>query len=53
MEFETIILRFRDLVTENNATIDRHKDMIKKTDMYGGGGGIRGTRNFPLKNFVY
>ena len=30
MEFKTVILRFRDLVTENNVTIDRHKDMIDK-----------------------
>ena len=30
MEFETVILRFRDLVTENNVTIARHKDMIDK-----------------------
>ena len=25
MEFKTVILRFRDLVTENNVTIARHK----------------------------
>ena len=30
MEFKTVILRFRDLVTENNVTISRHKDMIDK-----------------------
>lgn len=45
MEFETVILRFRDLVTENNVT-------IAKRDMSGGGGGIRGMRSSHLKNSV-
>lgn len=44
MEFKTVILRFRDLVTENNVTIKR--------DMSGGGGGIRGMRSSHLKNSV-
>ena len=52
MEFKTVILRFRDLVTENNVTIARHKDTIDKKDMSGGGGGIRGMRSSHLKNSV-
>ena len=29
MEFSTIILRFRDLVTEENRTIELHQEIIK------------------------
>lgn len=52
MEFETVILRFRDLVTENNVTIARHKDMIDKKGYVWWGGGIRGMRSSHLKNSV-
>ena len=34
MEFETVILRFRDLVTENNVTIARHKDMLRVNPLH-------------------
>ena len=30
IEFKTAILRFRDLITENNVTTARHKNMIDK-----------------------
>lgn len=51
MEFETIILRFRDLVTENNATIDRHKDMIKKNRYVWWGWWNKGNEKLPFEEF--
>ncbi len=35
MEFSTVILRFRDLVTEKDATIGRHKEIIKNNVWWG------------------
>ena len=53
MEFKTVILRFRDLVTENDATIARHKETIEKRDTAGGDDGIKEMRKSHLRNFVY
>ncbi len=53
MEFKTVILRFRDLVTENDGTISKHKDLISKKVMFGGGGGIKEMKKFLLTNFPF
>lgn len=52
MDFQTIILRFRDLVTEENGTIKGTKMLLHKTAMYGGRGGKRGMRLLLYRNFL-
>lgn len=51
MEFETVILRFRDLVTENNVTIARHKDMIDKKGYVWWGWWNKGNEKLPFEEF--
>ena len=51
MEFKTVILRFRDLVTENNVTIDRHKDMIDKKGYVWWGWWNKGNEKLPFEEF--
>lgn len=51
MEFETIILRFRDLVTENDATIARHKDMINIKGHVWWGWWNKGNEKVPFDEF--
>ena len=53
MEFSTIILRFRDLVTEENRTIELHKRLLKVKIMFGGDGGIKGMKKCLLMNLLY
>lgn len=48
MEFKTIILRFRDLVTEKGETISNHKKIIEKKRLFGGDGGARAMRKLPF-----
>lgn len=51
MEFKTIILRFRDLVTENNVTIARHKEMIDKKGHVWWGWWNKGNEKLPFEKF--
>lgn len=51
MEFETIILRFRDLVTQNNATIAMHKDMINTKGYVWWGWWNKGNEKAPFDEF--
>ena len=51
MEFETIILRFRDLVTENDATIARYKDVIKTKGHVWWGWWNKGNEKVPFDEF--
>ena len=51
MEFKTVILRFRDLVTENNVTIARHKDMIDKKGYVWWGWWNKGNEKLPFEEF--
>lgn len=51
MEFKTVILRFRDLVTENDATIARHKDMIDKKGYVWWGWWNKGNEKVPFDEF--
>lgn len=52
MEFQTIILRFRDLVTENGVTIKRHKDMIDKNGYVWWGWWKKGNEEIPFNEFA-
>lgn len=51
MEFKTIILRFRDLVTENNATIAIHKEMIDQKGYVWWGWWNKGNEKVPFDEF--
>lgn len=51
MEFSTIILRFRDLVTENDATIARHKNMIDNKGYVWWGWWNKGNEKAPFEEF--
>lgn len=51
MEFKTLILRFRDLVTENDATIAIHKDMIDKKGYVWWGWWNKGNEKVPFDEF--
>lgn len=51
MEFKTVILRFRDLVTENNATIAMHKDIISKNEYVWWGWWNKGNEKVPFDEF--
>lgn len=51
MEFRTVILRFRDLVTENDATIAIHKDMIDKKGYVWWGWWNKGNEKVPFDEF--
>lgn len=50
-EFKTIILRFRDLVTENNDTIFRHKEMIDEKGHVWWGWWNKGNEQTPYDEF--
>lgn len=50
-DFQTIILRFRDLVTENNDTILRHKEMIDKKGYVWWGWWNKGNEKTPYDEF--
>lgn len=51
MEFKTAILRFRDLVTESDATIAIHKDMINKKGYVWWGWWNKGNEKVPFDEF--
>ena len=51
MECNTVILRFRDLVTEKNNTIARHKDMIEKNGYVWWGWWNKGNEKTPFEEF--
>lgn len=50
MNFQTIILRFRDLVTGKGETIANHKKLLKAKALFGGHGGAKEMRKFPFRN---
>ncbi len=49
--FETIILRFRDLVTEEKGTIRRHQNIISKKDYVWWGWWKKGNEKVPQEEF--
>ncbi len=51
MEFTTVILRFRDLATENNVTIARHREMIDKKGYVWWGWWNKGSEKLPFDEF--
>lgn len=51
MDFKTVILRFRDLVTENDATIAIHKDVINKKGYVWWGWWNKGNEKAPFDEF--
>ncbi len=51
MEFSTVILRFRDLVTEKDATIGRHKEIIKNKNYVWWGWWNKGNERVPYDEF--
>lgn len=51
MEFKTVILRFRDLVTENDATIVRHRDIIDEKGYVWWGWWNKGNEDVPFDEF--
>ena len=51
MDFETVILRFRDLVTESNVTIGRYKDMINTKGYVWWGQWNKGNEKLPFEEF--
>lgn len=50
-EFQTIILRFRDLVTEENGTIKRHKDVIAQNGYVWWAWWKKGNETTPVQEF--
>lgn len=52
MEFNTIILRFRDLVTEENGTIQRHQEIIKNKNFVWWGWWNKGNEKVPFDEFA-
>lgn len=52
-EFETIVLRFRDFVTEENGTIERHQAIIKQYGYVWWGWWKKGNETTPDKEFSY
>ena len=53
MEFQTIILRFRDLVTEENGTIERHKDVIEQKGYVWWAWWKKGNETTPVQEFSF
>ena len=51
MDYETIILRFRDLVTDPNGTIMKHKDIIDKEGYVWWAWWNKGNENLPIGEF--
>lgn len=51
MEFSTVILRFRDLVTEKDATIGWHKEIIKNKNYVWWGWWNKGNERVPYDEF--
>lgn len=49
--FDTIILRFRDLVTENNGTIERHRNIIQQYGYVWWGWWKKGNEVTPQQEF--
>lgn len=52
MEFSTIILRFRDLVTEENRTIELHQEIIKSKNYVWWGWWNKGNEKVPFDEFA-
>lgn len=52
MEFCTIILRFRDLVTEENRTIELHQEIIKSKNYVWWGWWNKGNEKVPFDEFA-
>ena len=51
MDFQTIILRFRDLVTEENGTIKRHQDVIAQNGYVWWAWWKKGNETTPVPEF--
>ena len=53
MEIETVILRFRDLVTTNNGTIENHKSIIEQYGYVWWGWWKKGNEKTPVEEFSF
>lgn len=51
MEFQTVILRFRDLVTQKDDTINRHKEVIRQKGYVWWGWWSKGNEKVPFEEF--